>query len=301
MSTKPWEFHICDEYKVKQRKSLDRLAVSWLALDRYFGLDFRAIDIGADNVTGYTLHRMDEGRANSTIRNEVNALRRSLTLAHRAGRISNVPYIPVPEVTAVREGFLKRGELNAVLEELPHYLRPATLFGYLTGWRKREILDLKWGQVDYEAGEIHLIAANSKNNEGRTFPFRVLPQLVDVMEEQLERTRALEKERGEIIPWVFHRDGNHIRSMKTAWIAACRRAGLPGTIFHDLRRCAVKNLEAAGVPRSVAMKLTGHKTESIYKRYAIADKDAKEEGVEKLARHLHQQEERTVVPFRKPA
>ena len=54
-------------------------------------------------------------------------------------------------------------------------------------------------------------------------------------------------------------------------------------MFHDLRRSAVRNLERAGVSRSVAMKLTGHKTESIYRRYAIADSAALAEGVEKLA------------------
>ena len=52
---------------------------------------------------------------------------------------------------------------------------------------------------------------------------------------------------------------------------------------HDLRRSAVRNMERAGVPRSVAMKLSGHQTESIYRRYAIADKEAIREGVEKLA------------------
>jgi integrase len=45
--------------------------------------------------------------------------------------------------------------------------------------------------------------------------------------------------------------------------------GLPGLLVHDLRRSAVRRMEQAGVPRSVAMKLTGHRTESVYRRYAI--------------------------------
>jgi integrase len=50
--------------------------------------------------------------------------------------------------------------------------------------------------------------------------------------------------------------------------------------LHDLRRSVVRSLEGAGVPRSVAMKLTGHKTESIYRRYAIvAESDLREAGV----------------------
>jgi len=39
----------------------------------------------------------------------------------------------------------------------------------------------------------------------------------------------------------------------------------------------------AGVPRSVAMKMVGHKTETIYRRYAIVDEAILREGAEKLA------------------
>jgi hypothetical protein len=54
-----------------------------------------------------------------------------------------------------------------------------------------------------------------------------------------------------------------------AWEQACRKAGVPDQLFHDLRRTAVRNLERASVPRSWAMSLTGHKTEAVYRRYAI--------------------------------
>lgn len=97
---------------------------------------------------------------------------------------------------------------------------------------------------------------------------------------------------------MFHNDGLRIQWYKTAWWSACVRAGLGqwkdpdrrigynGPVPHDLRRTAARNLERAGVPRSVAMKLTGHKTEAVYRRYAIASEADLREGVQKLA-NLH--------------
>jgi integrase len=63
---------------------------------------------------------------------------------------------------------------------------------------------------------------------------------------------------------------------------------LTGRIPHDFRRTAVRNLERAGVPRSVAMKLTGHRTESIFRRYGIVAEADLKAGVDKLAA-LHEQ------------
>jgi hypothetical protein len=61
---------------------------------------------------------------------------------------------------------------------------------------------------------------------------------------------------------------------------------VPGRLVHDLRRTAVRNLERAGVSRSAAMKLTGHKTEAVYRRYAITDAAMLQEAASKLGAFL---------------
>lgn len=125
----------------------------------------------------------------------------------------------------------------------------------------------------------------TKNDEGRTFPIDALPELEALLREQREQTTALEKARGIIVPYVFHRHGHRIVNYDHAWRRARKGSGLPYAIVHDSRRTAVRNLERASVSRSVAMKLTGHKTEAVYRRYAIAAEADLREGVEKLA-HL---------------
>jgi integrase len=183
-------------------------------------------------------------------------------------------------------------------------IRAVVEFAFLTGWRLGEILSLTWRQIDLKAGIIRLEPGTTKNDEGRSFPFRALPALATLIERQREATTAVERETKRIIPWAFHRQGEPIRDFRGAWAKACIAAGLfevrppkpgetegekrPTRLFHDLRRTAVRNLERAGVSRSVAMKLTGHKTESVYRRYAIVSEGDLAQGVAKLA-SLHEE------------
>jgi integrase len=112
----------------------------------------------------------------------------------------------------------------------------------------------------------------------------------------------VERKREKIVTHVFHRNGDPILCIRGAWGAACERAGLKGMWFHDLRRTAIRQMERAGVPRTSAMKISGHRTEAVYRRYAITDKESTAEGMRKIHEFRQQQaEDRTVVPLRKEA
>jgi len=128
---------------------------------------------------------------------------------------------------------------------------------------------------------VRLEPGTTKNLAGRMFPFT--PELRALLEAQRAHTATARAKTGRIIPHVFHRDGEPIKSFRGAWRSACKTAGLPGRIFHDFRRTAVRNLERAGVSRSVAMQMVGHKTEAIYRRYAIVNDADLRAAAEQLA------------------
>lgn len=82
------------------------------------------------------------------------------------------------------------------------------------------------------------------------------------------------------MPFVFHAEGIPLGESRfyNPWRAACKRAGVLGADGrpkrpHDFRRSAVRALETGGVPRSIAKRLVGHRTDSMYQRYAITTED----------------------------
>lgn len=126
---------------------------------------------------------------------------------------------------------------------------------------------------------MRLDPGTTKNGEGRSFPFTT--DIEKILKDQLVIHEALKKA-DKVVPFVFHRDGERIRQFRTSWKNACTAAGCPGKLIHDMRRSAVRTFERAGVPRSVAMSIVGHKTESIYRRYAIVDEAMQREAAARL-------------------
>lgn len=213
----------------------------------------------------------------ATINRELQCLKRMFSLAIQSGRIATRPHIEMLNEAPPRSGFFEPEQYASVLRHLPAELRPVVSFCYITGWRMAdEVLPLKWHQVDFNAGEVRLEPGTTKNREGRTFPMTT--ELRAVLKAQYAEHERLKKA-GHIFPQVFFREvaegrgglkkPKPITSLNKAWKVACRLAGCPGRIPHDMRRSAVRNLVRAGISERVAMMMTGHKTRSVFERYNI--------------------------------
>jgi integrase len=251
-------------------------------LGLYFA-GWRLARIDTPAIHGYVVHRKQQKAAPATINRELATLSKGLRVAHQNKKLAGQPpRIEKLQEDNIRQGFFEREQFEAVRKSLPAYAQPVVTFMYLTGWRIRsEVLPLQWRQVDFQAGTVRLEPGTTKNKDGRTF--YLTPELRACLEAQRAATEALQRQTGRIIPWVFHREGTPMKSFWKAWKTACKAAGAPGRIPHDFRRTAVRNLERAGVPRSVAMKMVGHKTEAIYRRYAIVSDADLQDAAKKLA------------------
>jgi integrase len=219
-----------------------------------------------DQVDAYVMHRRREGARPATIRLELGVL----AAAFKVARLPRLE-LPTIEVRNTRQGFLEPEEVKRITRHLPSALKAAVRFAFLTGWRKSEVLGLEWRSVDLAAGFVRLEPGTTKSGRGRVFPFGSHPDLARLLREQRDATAALERATGQIARWVFHREGAPIRDMDDAWKAACRKAGLEGRIFHDLRRSAARNLRRLGLSESDIMEMCGWETRAMFQRYAIQD------------------------------
>ena len=258
------------DYKINGKRDGD-LKKRWAAhLEPVFGADL-ASPVTTTRIRKYIEARLAENAAPATVKLELAALRRMFRLGYQEGKVVRVPHFPTIAVNNARTGFFEHEAFERVLGELPSYLRPLATVGYWMGWRKGELLGLERRQVDLDTGKITLDPGTTKNKERR---FAYLPsEALEALQAWDEQTRAHEREHNVIIRHVFHNEGNPLRSIDAAWKSACKRAGVAGMLFHDLRRTACQTYRQNGVSEGVVMKILGHKTRSMFDRYNIVAED----------------------------
>lgn len=273
---------LLENYEEKENRTLHRTAAGdetiggLKALDTFFG--FSADNPGPSvlaitTATGkaFAKRQRAAGFSPATINRSLACLRRMFTIAREEGKIQSAPLIRLLKEPAARTGFITQKQFDELLAALPSHLRPLITFLYWCGCRLGEAKSIQWKQVNLENRLIELEADQTKNKEKRTIP---LPSIV------VEQLASIEPKPKTDLAF-------DTTNLRTEWAKACTAVGLgtmeaqksdnntwqkySGLIIHDLRRSAIRNLMNAGVSENVAMKISGHITNSVFKRYHIVN------------------------------
>ena len=167
--------------------------------------------------------------------------------------------------------FLSREECQTLINCCDVHLKPIVITALNTGMRKGNILNLLWEEVDLKHGLILLDI--TKNGERHEIPINATL-----------RASLLSQQRRLDVPHVFYNKatGKSFKEVRKSFATACRKAGIHGFHFHDLRHTFASQLVMAGVDITTIKDLLGHKTLTMTLRYAHLAPSHKARAVEVL-------------------
>ena len=197
-----------------------------------------------------------------------------LLIAAEEEVIEIVPTVKLYKLQNKRECVASSEEYQALIEASSIHLRRILICCYETGMRSGEIKGLTWEKVDWKEGFVRLKAEDTKEQRAKNIPISPALRTVlrDIRRDQREGKVA------SITGHVFTWKGKPItEGWKTAYKAACRRAGITDLRFHDLRHTFVTRKVKEGWDYKRIIAITGHSTFAVFQDYNNrSDEDIKE-------------------------
>lgn len=270
---------VIEDYRDSKRNSTDDTKKR---IDKhlrpFFGRQ-RACDIGTKLLKEYRRNREISGDAEATINKELTWLRRGFKLGarHEPKLVLNVPYFPITNPDNAREGVMPHEKYRVVRDSLPPYARVSFVISYHTGARKGEIRKIRREMIDWTTARIELRKKTTKNKTARYLP------IYGDMEPEIEMALSAADP---ACPFLIQHEGKQVFDFEKSWKTACKAAGIPEALYHDLRRTALTNMIEAGFSEKEAMTVSGHKTRYVFDRYHIVSSRRLKELGKKMEAHL---------------
>lgn len=274
---------LIEDYQVNKKKSTRSMEKRINRMEQFFK-NIKAIYIPS-RIKPFIQHCQQNELSNAYINRYLAALRRMFTLGfrHIPKLVAEIPHIAMLDENNTRSGFFEHNEYMALHAALPGYLKLALTIGYLSGVREGEAFTIELSRVNFVTGAIRF--PDTKNGDPR-----VVYLTGKYYEELLAQKEELDAKYPEC-PYLIHREGMPIKDFREAWKTACKRAGIPGKLYHDLRRTAARNMLAAGRAEKEIMQIGGWKTRSMFDRYNIVNEENLKQTSYATAEYLAKVEE----------
>lgn len=245
--------------EVEGRPIVRAMASTGKPLLAHFGA-LRPDQITTDHSRDYRRRREAEGLAQGSIWTELGHLRIVTNWAAKKGLTDRAPHIELPPKPAPKDRYLTHDEIAWLLSvEMQPHVRLAVLLMLTTAARAGAVLDLTWDRVDLERRRINLRLPDGVTRKGRA----IVPINETLFEALTEARRAATSDH--VIEWA----GEAVKSIRTGFTAAVKRAGLKDVGQHTLRHTAAVHMVEAGVPIEEVAQFLGHSNPSItFKVYA---------------------------------
>jgi integrase len=275
---------VMEKYRDRNQRTIDVESRLRLHVLPHFG-GIVASDLSTDQIGSYKAKRRKAGAANATINRELAALKLMLRLGHNhePRSVDAVPAITLLAEDNTRTGFVVEDQYKEMMRLAKPWLRAPLAVGYTFGLRKAEITNLRVRQVDLHNRTIRLDPGDTKSGKGRVIP--LTNEVINLIVPCLQGKRPDDH--------VFTKAGKPIGDFRKTWAGLCRKAGMPGVLFHDLRRSAIRNMVSNGISDKVGMSISGHETRSVFDRYNIVSEQDLRAAAEKLERSPSPTESKT--------
>ncbi len=239
----------------RQPKSVERHEMAYQALKPTFA-GKRLADITPFMIEQYKQTRKAQGRSEVTINRELAFLKNLFTQAITWGKVAENP---VKQVRLFREDnartrFLTEEEEASLLAHCNPHLKPLVITALHTGFRKSELLSLRWANVDFRHRLIKVEAAYTKTHEARSVP------MTETLTATLKSLKMFAADDSTSTVFGY-------RNVTKTFARAVTRAGLVNFTFHDLRHTFASRLVMAGVDLATVKELMGHKHITMTLRY----------------------------------
>lgn len=180
-----------------------------------------------------------------------------------AGMFSEV----IPDVSP-----LTPEECIALIRKSPAHIRLALVIGIYTGLRRKDILKMRWSDINFETGNISVLVSKTENTSTELLHI----QMSDTLRIFLEHAERI----SEYV--VCKEDGTPFKTIKESWDKARKAIRKPKLRLHDLRHTFASLLVMNGTDIYVISKMLGHSTVEMSRRYAHLTPSHHSKEVKKL-------------------